>query len=180
MSDGGFLGGQPEVVKTPEAPSVPPQEVSSVEADEQTRERLPEISDAFLEEAPEMPAAPQEAAAGTEKPAGVAAVAPAVVKDEVMIEVEKILGEDLGDYFQQLPEEAKARFREKGEEVAGQVADMVRNFRVKVKKVLQLVRDWLLTLPGVNKFFLEQEAKIKTDRVIELERSRREEAQKLP
>jgi len=28
--------------------------------------------------------------------------------------------------------------------------------------------DWLKILPGVNKFFLEQEAKIKTDKILAL------------
>lgn len=103
-----------------------------------------------------------------------AAASPIVMKkDEVMIEVEKILEDGLEGYFDQLPEEAKPRFRQKGEEVAMQIAGMVRTFRVQVKKVLLLIRDWLLTIPGVNKFFLEQEAKIKTDRVIELEKVRR-------
>jgi hypothetical protein len=35
-----------------------------------------------------------------------------------------------------------------------------------VKKILALIRDWLKLIPGVNRFFLEQEAKIKTDKIL--------------
>jgi hypothetical protein len=70
--------------------------------------------------------------------------------------------------------EDRERFRAKGEEVAGEISVMVRDFKVEAKRVILLIRDWLLTIPGVNKFFLEQEAKIKTDRILELERERRD------
>jgi hypothetical protein len=33
---------------------------------------------------------------------------------------------------------------------------------------LKLIREWLLIIPGVNKYFLEQEAKIKTDKIQQL------------
>jgi hypothetical protein len=56
---------------------------------------------------------------------------------------------------------------------------MVRGLKIHAKKVVELIRDWLLTIPGVNKFFLEQEAKIKTDRVLELEQTYREQKQNL-
>ena len=38
----------------------------------------------------------------------------------------------------------------------------------KAKKIFQLILEWLKLLPGINRFFLEQEAKIKTDRIIHL------------
>jgi hypothetical protein len=55
---------------------------------------------------------------------------------------------------------------------------MVRGLQVKMKRALQLVRDWLLCIPGINKFFLEQEAKIKVDRLVDLVEARKESAQK--
>ena len=36
------------------------------------------------------------------------------------------------------------------------------------RKILKLIRSWLKLIPGVNKFFLEQEAKIKTDKIVDL------------
>lgn len=126
---------------------------------------------AETEEAPPI----QEVAA----PATPATPAP-IVKDDVMKEVEKILEDGLGNYFHTLPADAQKRFEKKGEEVAVQVAVMVRGFKVEVKRVLRLIRDWLLTVPGVNKFFLEQEAKIKTDRILALEQAIHERPLDIP
>ena len=53
---------------------------------------------------------------------------------------------------------------------------MVRQYKVEVKRVLTMLKDWLTSIPGVNRFFLEQEAKIKTDRILELEHKRHEAA----
>lgn len=88
------------------------------------------------------------------------------MKDEVAQNVESILEDGLGDMYQHLPDDAKVVFKKKGEDVANQISDMVRKAKIQVQKVLQLIRDWLHTIPHANKFFLEQEAKIKTDRVL--------------
>jgi hypothetical protein len=40
--------------------------------------------------------------------------------------------------------------------------------KVNVKKVRDLIIKWLRIIPGVNRYFLEQEAKIKSDRLLEL------------
>ena len=148
-------------------------QVLNAKAERQAEEEalVEETKEEFLE-APEKPS-PVVAA--------VSAVAvPPPVKDDVMIEVEKILEQGLGDFVAAMPEPARQRFEQKGTEVAGQIADMVRRFGVKIKKVLVLIRDWLLTIPGINKFFLEQEAKIKADRIVDLEKFRRDQAAKQP
>lgn len=93
-----------------------------------------------------------------------APVAPA--KDEVMQRVEEILSAGLGDIYSALPEAKKPLFRAKGEEVAAAIRSMIAQGKVKVHDVLRAIRDWLRMIPGVNKFFLEQEAKIKTDSIL--------------
>ena len=40
--------------------------------------------------------------------------------------------------------------------------------RLKFREVWKLIRDWLRVIPGASKFFVEQEAKIKTDRIIRI------------
>ena len=40
--------------------------------------------------------------------------------------------------------------------------------KIQVKKIFILIISWLKIIPGVNKFFLEQEAKIKADRILDL------------
>lgn len=162
----GFLAEQPKLEATPEQEASP--ELSPLEADERAHERLQEEGDDILVDADAAPS-------GAVPPAvAVPSEAPAQRKDEVTIEVQEIMQDGLGDTFRSMSPEDKERFRVKGEEVAGEIAVMVRELKVEAKRVILLIRDWLLTIPGVNKFFLEQEAKIKTDRILELERERRE------
>jgi hypothetical protein len=97
-------------------------------------------------------------------PAPVAVHKPA--KDRFTQEIEEILEEDLKDLYLALPKENQAMFRQKGEETLSAVRELVRAAHVNVKKIFQLIRAWLKTIPGVNRFFLEQEAKIKTDKIL--------------
>ncbi len=92
------------------------------------------------------------------------------LKDEIAVKIEKILEENLNDSYQRLSPVAKQEFKLKGEQTAAQIRDMLKDTHVRVKKILQLVLDWLRMLPGINRFFLEQEAKIKTDRIIALKK----------
>ena len=71
-------------------------------------------------------------------------------------------------------------FKKKGEEASIEISKMVRNLQLNVKRALQLIRDWLLTVPKVNKFFLEQEAKIKVDKINLLIEARKEDLLKQP
>jgi hypothetical protein len=155
---------RPEVVLAPE---------KSEEAVVETRPETPtETAEKVPETAPVSKISPVPAASAA-KPA-------AAPKSEVMIEVEKILEEGLGDLYQGMPLDAQKKFREKGEEVSLQISIMVQEFKIQFKRALQLIRDWLLCIPSVNKFFLEQEAKIKVDMLIELAEVRKTEKQNHP
>jgi len=48
---------------------------------------------------------------------------------------------------------------------------------VKPRAVLHAVNKWLKAIPKVNPYFLEQEAKIKTDQVMSLVEERRKESE---
>jgi len=89
-------------------------------------------------------------------------------KDEMMLEIEKILEEGLTEEYEKLSPIAKQEFRLKGEQTAFKVRELMKSTRVKARKILKLIFDWLRILPGVNRFFLEQEAKIKADRIFQL------------
>lgn len=149
-------------------------EITSLEADKQTRERLSEQKDAILhaESVSELEAAQKAAPANTTMQHG---LSEALGKDEVIIEVEKILEEGMGDFYADLPTDAKPLFRQKGEEAARVIADMVRSMRVNVKKIVGLISRWLKTIPGVNMYFLEQETKIKTDKILSFIEARKED-----
>ena len=145
-------------------------EQTAVQADRAAWEQQAEVRDDLLhaESQPELEAL-------KEAPSAQVAAAPSAVagKDEVIIEVENILEEGLGEFYTSLPEDARPLFKKKGEEVSLEIAEMVRTFRFRVGRAFELITDWLKTIPGVNRFFLEQEAKIKTDRLVQLVQTRR-------
>lgn len=88
------------------------------------------------------------------------------VKSEVLVKIEKILEEDLESFYFSMPPEKQLAFKEKGEETASKIEKMVEAGKVIARSILKLIRAWLKIIPGVNKFFLEQEAKIKTDKLV--------------
>ena len=94
------------------------------------------------------------------------AVAQTSTKDPELKAIEDILAEDLTDLFLGLPDQKKPLFKQKGEEIAYKVKEMVDKGKVKVYKIIDMIRDWLKMVPGVNKFFLEQEVKIKADKLL--------------
>ncbi len=113
-----------------------------------------------------------------EAPASVAAPAQSAVqptvpsqsatdpRSKMLKDVEGILSDGLVDVYKALPKDRQLIFRQKGEEIANKITDMIIYGKVKVKEVWKLVMEWLGSLPGINKYFLEQEMKIKTDRVM--------------
>lgn len=88
------------------------------------------------------------------------------VRDEVTVAIEKIMEEDLQDAYKELTPIQKQEFKIKGEETANQVRFLLKQTHIKVKNIFKLIFEWLKMLPGINKFFLEQEAKIKTDKIL--------------
>lgn len=90
------------------------------------------------------------------------------LRDEVTVRIEKILEDGVGDAFSRLSPVAKQEFKLKGEETSRKIRELLKSSHIKVKKIFRLILEWLKMLPGINRFFLEQEAKIKTDRIISL------------
>ncbi len=93
---------------------------------------------------------------------------PQAEKSQALIEIENILSQGLEEIYLELPLDKQILFQKQGEETASKILVLMQEVRVQVAKVLQLIRDWLKIIPGVNKFFLEQEAKIKADRLLAL------------
>lgn len=147
----------------------PPQAVAE---DEDTREQTKEVP----ETAPvsERPAVIEKEADAQPAPRIIvpkkrpAPVLP--MRDEMTVKIEKIMEEGLGDAFQNLSPVAKEEFKLKGEKAAGQIRQMLNSAHIKIKKIFRLIYEWLKILPGINRFFLEQEAKIKADKIIALKK----------
>ena len=92
----------------------------------------------------------------------------APAKSPALEKIENVLEEDLEEFYFQLPARTQAEFRAQGEETASQIAVLLSVVKVQVRKILELIIKWLRIIPHVNKYFLEQEAKIKTDKLLEL------------
>lgn len=95
-----------------------------------------------------------------------APAAPVKPLDRLEEEIDDILEEDLKDLYLSMPSDTQAEFRERGEETRSKIRQLVSAAKVNAKKIFALIRGWLKIIPGVNRFFLEQEAKIKTDKIL--------------
>jgi len=104
--------------------------------------------------------------------AAVVEIAPAVEKSENLVQIEGILSEGLSDLYQQLPDKRKEEFKQKGEETARSIEKILMVAKFHAQKIVKLIVSWLKMIPGVNKFFLEQDSKIKTDKLIELKKEK--------
>ncbi|PIT88087.1 MAG: hypothetical protein COU29_03680 [Candidatus Magasanikbacteria bacterium CG10_big_fil_rev_8_21_14_0_10_36_32] len=91
-----------------------------------------------------------------------------IIRDELALKVEKIMEEGIRESYEKLSPIAQQEFKIKGEETADKISELLHATKIKVKKIFRLILEWLYMLPGVNRFFLEQEAKIKTDYIIGL------------
>jgi len=104
----------------------------------------------------------------TSTPSSTQPVTPiAVAKSPDLVAVEKILSAGLEELYAKLPENRRAEFKQKGEQAASTIEKLLQSAKVQVKKVVSIIREWLLMIPGVNKFFLEQEIKIKADKLLD-------------
>lgn len=89
-------------------------------------------------------------------------------KDELVEEIEGLLSENLADDYMKMTPELKIKFKKKGEVTAIEISKILKSSKIKIKKIINLILDWLKLIPGVNKYFLAQEAKIKSDKVMML------------
>lgn len=94
-----------------------------------------------------------------------------IVKDEMTMRIEKVMEAGLEDAYKALTPTQKQEFKIKGEQTAWKIRQLLKKTRVKIKEIFKLILEWLKILPGVNKFFLEQEAKIKADKILSLKKT---------
>jgi len=80
--------------------------------------------------------------------------------------VEFIMEDGLDDLYIKMDSLDQQKFKEKGEETANLIMALISKSKVDIKKIFELIKNWLKMIPGVNQFFLEQAAKIKTDKIM--------------
>lgn len=151
-------------------------------AEQAVQEQVPSAP----EQSPEVvsvPETPEQAPTPTEDPEEAAQMQDEAAKDAAMVatrtapavhhhedkleeEIEDILEEDLKDIYKEMSPQTQKKFREEGEETVSKIREVTRKPKVNSKKIFHLIKKWLRIIPGVNRFFLEQEAKIKTDKIL--------------
>lgn len=89
---------------------------------------------------------------------------------ELMKKIDGILSEGLTDVFLKMDASKQQEFKVEGEKTVLKIKEVISHTRFKVKKVIELIKAWLKIIPGVNRYFLEQEAKIKADKIIKLKK----------
>lgn len=85
-------------------------------------------------------------------------------------QIEDFLSDGLDDIYLSLPPEKQSEFRQVGEETAKKINKLLESTKINIGKIISLIRKWLLIIPGVNKYFLEQEVKIKSDEIMKLKK----------
>ncbi len=152
---------------TPE-PSVEVSPDLTQEVSAETEENRAEIPETSVEA--EVVESTSRAEEQNPEPASVVSVQPAVQapaeRDRLTKEVEIILEEDLTEMFLAMTPAQQAKFKEKGEETLFKVRVALGQAKINASKIFHLIRSWLKIIPGVNRYFLEQEAKIKTDKIL--------------
>lgn len=92
-----------------------------------------------------------------------------VTQAQRVADIEHILEEDLKDIYAKLPSEDQVKFRLAGEKAARDINTLLETATATLKKIVDIITGWLTLIPGVSKYFLEQEAKIKADRLYKLQ-----------
>ncbi|MBT4849816.1 hypothetical protein HON36_03110 [Candidatus Parcubacteria bacterium] len=149
---------------TPDKPAVPETPVPQAEQIEPSVEQKPEVTpEQVAEEVSQTPQpAPLPAAPVDAQPVPQPAD-PGEVKN-----IESVLSQDMENAFLTMDAATQAQFKIKGEETSQKIAILMRQTGVKVKQVIILIFDWLKIIPRVNKFYIEQEAKIKAEAILKM------------
>ncbi|MCB9802668.1 hypothetical protein H6761_01440 [Candidatus Nomurabacteria bacterium] len=82
--------------------------------------------------------------------------------------VESILSENMESAFLSMDSATQLVFKQKGEETAKKIFVLLKSGKAKMKKIIDLIFQWLRIIPKVNKHFLQQEAKIKADAILNM------------
>lgn len=154
-------------LKETEKKSIPEIPIEHESAPEQSREQL-SVPEAPHEHEEKKPA--QETDLPGPPPARRTPPVSQPLKTPELEQIEKILEQDLHDMFVKLSPAEQLAFKTKGEQAAEKIDQALRKAKVRVKDIIKIIADWLKTLPGVNAFFVEQEAKIKAQKIIQLKR----------
>ena len=82
--------------------------------------------------------------------------------------IENILADGMDQVFLKMTPREQAEFKLEGEKAATKINQLLDKAKVGVGKVINIILRWLGLIPNANKFYLEQEAKIKADKILKI------------
>lgn len=103
-------------------------------------------------------------------PSSTAAPVATSEKSPLLQHIENILEEDLLPLYKELNPQQRTQFRAEGERTAKNIEQLLRKAAVALLEIIRLIRRWLRLLRGANVFYIEQEAKIKAERIFALKK----------
>lgn len=148
-----LLGRKIEQAPTPSSPEIL---TNPEKRSEQAPERGAEKREATPVAAPSAPSAP------------VIKKEPLTYKERRAKLIDETLSEGLGNIYLSMSPERQKVFKAKGEETVAKINNLLDETKVKINKIVSLIKKWLSLIVGVNKFYLDQEAKIKADKILNL------------
>ena len=95
-------------------------------------------------------------------------VSPPIISSQTKVEkdIEGILAKGLDNVFLSMDASTQQEFKKKGEKTSQAIVVLLQKTKLKVKKIINLIVSWLKIIPKVNKYYIEQEAKIKTEEIL--------------
>lgn len=104
-----------------------------------------------------------------------AVAATSAPKTSTRKEIEDVLSDGLSALYQSMTPDEQRKFRAAGEVAAATIEELLITFKATARKVLDIIRSWLAMIPRVNAFFLEQESKLKADKILSVQRRLKKE-----
>lgn len=81
-------------------------------------------------------------------------------------QIEATLETDLRPFVEKMSESERNAFIKQGEEAVVEIDTLLHKSKIKIRKIVSVIIKWLKLIPGVNKFFWEQEAKKKAKEIL--------------
>jgi hypothetical protein len=74
----------------------------------------------------------------------------------------------MADIFFSLDEKHQQIFKQKGEEATSKILTLISSTKATLNAVFSIIKSWLVSIPNINKYFIEKESRIKADKILEI------------
>ncbi len=161
------------IQKIKEKPNTPEQSVEQPTTPEQSVEQPTTPEQPIEQQQPvEQPTTPEQPVPQV-APVVPPTTAQNISSQEIILEgVENILSKGLDDVFLSMDQATQSTFKTRGEETAKEITTILQKAKFKVREIIDSIFKWLRIIPQVNKYYIEQEAKIKADAIMELHKNK--------